>query len=199
MGARPVTGLPSMGRTTTRSVARAPVPLLLLLAALLPASVSGQDTASAAPSPGSRLRVTMEGRDVATGGLAYLRSDTLGLRVSGLKLVRPLPLDSVARVEISAGRRSHLVLYTIIGSALGGGAGLVVGVTSDGGDLTDRAITRGGLFGGAVGFVAGLASSSEVWKPVPLEVLRTGGLVSSPSQGEAARGGAAIVLWRLPL
>lgn len=174
--------------------------LVLCLGTAFPTSVSGQETSAASPpSVGSRLRVTMEGAAVATGSMAYLRSDTLGLRLPGWALVRPVPLDSVARVETSAGERSRLVPCTLIGAVLGAGVGVLTAAGSDSDELMGRAIARGSLLGGGIGLVAGLFSRGEAWKPVPLEALRTGSEPGSRSGTRSPPRASTLVLWRLPL
>ena len=127
--------------------------------------------------PGVRVRVTaldcgLSGR--ATGFRA-LRADTLVLETT------ECPLDSVTRLEVSRGQKSHAMLGAVIGASAGvfgavayckgGNCGLRI-LSGPENDLTSVLVITFGVVGIIVGAKVGNAIKTDLWEEVPLERLQ---------------------------
>lgn len=197
----------STGRLRLRQASAA----LLLAAgtgAVLPASGRAQ---AAALSEGARIRVVARGLVASGDGTAvgqgsmigYLRradSDTLWLRrdrYSGA--FRTVAWSDVARLEVSQGRTPDTWKGALIGTAVGGAAGLALGLSlpdcdpedwlsfelcaGDGGDRTFVGLLATAI-GTGIGALVGSRSRSERWRGVPVPRVR---------MSLDARGAAAVV------
>jgi len=127
--------------------------------------------------PGQRVRVTHHCGTVVEcrtdiGAVLGLRADTLMMRRGGLPMA--IPLDTFRRLEVSRGKRNHLVR----GGAIGLLAGVLLGGLIGGldGDCTHEwgslCAAAGAMVVGSVGLVIGLGAgasmTSERWEPVPM-------------------------------
>ena len=141
----------------------------------LPTTLAAQE-----PPPierGERVRVTAP--DCGMRGLKTsvqaLRGDTLVLDTT------ECPLASVIGLDVSRGRKSHLLTGAGIGLLVGAGAGVLIVATA--GDLnncdpftpTQCALILGGIPAGSgllLGSVLGLLIKTDRWEEVPLDRLR---------------------------
>ena len=142
--------------------------------------------------PGARVRVTghfrqpLYGNCVRSSPQQYVgtfvtwEADTLVTESNGDILA--LPLDSVATLEVSLGRRSQAGLGAGIGSVTGAVIGVVVGAASCTDEVFEAfvipaacAAAGGVIFGAAgalLGALIGATIRTERWVSVPLDRLR---------------------------
>ena len=134
-------------------------------------------TAQESLASGSRVRVTAP--ECALSGQAatfrVLRADTLVLDTA------ECPLASVTRLDVSIGRKSHILLGAGIGLATGALFGAVVYCREGcvireepedtGDDFTPAFAFLFGALGGAAGGIAGHFIKTDRWTEVPLERL----------------------------
>ncbi len=141
---------------------------LLVSAMVYGPAVSAQD-APAAPAPGATVRVTTPSQRLE-GTLAVLLADSLVLTDrSGRR--EALALASVRRVEVAAGRRSHVWLGAAIGAGVGAAGGLLyanaiqdVLETDEDPSLAGAAL--GALIGAPIGAAVGLLIKTTRWQRV---------------------------------
>ncbi len=149
-----------------------------LLVALLTITPLTRTTAQEQPpvESGARIRVTAPSvfSDRIVGTVVSWESEQLVLRLGPEKLygTTTFPIDSIIKLEISSGNMSYFGEGALIGSLVGG----IFGYLACGGILfcADRA-RAAAIFavpGVALGALIGRASSSTIWKDVPLRQLR---------------------------
>ena len=114
-------------------------------------------------------------------------ADSLIMESNGNALA--LALDSVTKLEVSQGQKSHTIEGAIIGLLVGGVAGAAIGYASHQecesqgeffsciGDLGPESAALGGalvigLGGGVVGSLIGRSIKTDRWRQVPLDRLR---------------------------
>lgn len=164
-------------------------PLLFLL---LPSLSVAQQPRLA---PGQQVRATARdfGLVRARATIEAINSDTVVLR-SGT--THRVPLTSLERLDVHAGRRSHWLLGAGIGFVVGAGA--TYAVLSSGGStaLCNQSANQdaigtgeclalaagGGLAGAGLGALVGTFIKSDKWEEVPTERFRLG-LVPRPRGG----------------
>jgi hypothetical protein len=147
------------------------------LGLVIPAFASAQDASRL--TNGDRIRVTASAHDLRkyVGEFRSLQGDTIILDSLSV------PLASVARLEVSAGRKSQWASGMIAGLLVGAGVGALAGaivpcaeVFTDAGWDEARCVGLGAAAGGGlgllVGAVAGGLSSTDRWEEVPLNQLR---------------------------
>ncbi len=143
--------------------------ILLLGLAALPASAGAQ-----APVPGQRIRVTAPPLIHREAGVfRSLDSDTLAFEFKGIR--RTVPVELVSRLEVSAGRRRHTLLGTLVGAGVGLGAGLILlspdsNACSGSGNYDEICWYYRGAFvaGGALlGAAVGTLIRTERWREYP--------------------------------
>jgi len=100
-----------------------------------------------------------------------------------------LPTSTLARFEVSQGRRAQTVKGTLIGLGLGVGAGLLFGLavkTDDCTDFCEIEVTTGDVLaltavgaglGAGVGALIGAVSHAERWQPINTRHLALGSTV----------------------
>lgn len=169
-----------------------PLAILTTLTTLLLADFqAGQSQESAPVGIGSRVRVRVEGtgQPWVVGQLLALSDDSVRLRAEGPSDSMALGIPSLAKFEVSRGRRGQAGRGAKLGAAVGGVAGLILGAATyeecDGCIAPDPG--RGGtaLLGGVLGAAFGLGIGAligrgvqaEQWAPVP-----------RPWSAEAAKG-----------
>jgi hypothetical protein len=170
---------------------------LLLTVSCFAVAVPARAQDAPALAPGARVRITVPSRNLEKqiGTMHAIAGDALVVELLGSSgdLATPgvaahIPLDSVTRLDVSAGRHRQTWRGAGIGFLVGAGAGLVVGPlsmecpsygcdTSPGVAAAFGGIVLGGL-GAVVGLVAGAATTSEKWEEVPVSALR-----ASPAAG----------------
>jgi hypothetical protein len=144
---------------------------------IVPQLVAGQSIA-----PGTRVRVTHPGEGTRTGQVISLTPDTIEVRLDGRSEPAHLPLDQVARLEVSGGMQRPFLRRAGIGFLVGGAVG-AAGLASASGNCSTNEICFnagdaalvGGIFFGAIGGVLGLASGvvpSEKWERVVVQPRR---------------------------
>ena len=133
-------------------------------------------SATAQVRPGARVRVTHLPRQ-SVGTLLAWKSDTLVFQSNGDTL--SVPLDLVARLEVSRGEKTNVGKGQRIGLLLGGIVGWVIGHASRDPQCAPMCIfydVAGLTFGGLGGLVAGTLIGGSIktdhWQDVPLDRLR---------------------------
>ena len=137
--------------------------------------------------PGTRVRVTandcgFEGRATIVDAI---RGDTLVLRgeppPNGNAFVHTrCPIESLARIEVSGGRKSHWLLGMGVGFLAGAGVGALVGGLSSGCTFEWGSLcaAMGAVTGAPLGLLTGLTIGglieSERWREIPLNKLQMG-------------------------
>jgi hypothetical protein len=128
---------------------------------------------------GSRVRVTTNVRSQRplVGTLISVDTDSFRLRASTTRKLVALPTASIVRVERSRNRRTNPGGGAVLGAAIGGGTGLLLGLLAstekdsfyevDGGDVVTGALVLAAL-GGGLGALIGAVSHREQWDEVPL-------------------------------
>lgn len=141
-----------------------------LLTVLTTGTLAAQQPALAA---GARVRVHPVG-DAATliGTVAYLTPLQLAVLRSPDDTAI-VPVARIARVDVSAGRRSNALRGAKLGSISGATLGALLGLAAlaveedsyfdYGAEVVPLSMIGGGLLGGTVGLLIGAASSSEQW------------------------------------
>lgn len=166
-----------------------------------------------AVSPGARVRVTAPSQnlDKQVGALLAVRSDTLVIEQTSNAMVKGRVVPAVdtlrvtaaelARLEVSAGRRSNVDKGVVKGLWIGGLIGTALGtaVAADGGvafycggaDCIAQGAMGGAVWGVLIGLVAGAMTSRDDWRPVQWEPAR-----ADPAVTVAARfvGGPAVAV-----
>jgi hypothetical protein len=154
--------------------------VLIVAACLLAPSLHAQSTAGASwpPDSGTRIRVYSPALDKGpiVGTLLSVDSEALRLRGANAESATTIPVASLARLEVAAGKRQHKAQGALLGFVVGALAGAVLGAATYSdkscvefcfGPGLDAAV--GGILGGVVGTVAGIsigARSVETWVPV---------------------------------
>lgn len=154
---------------------------LLTLATLLPAGLRAQ---SAAPATiGERVRIatpSQRGKFRYVGRVVAASRDSISIQAD--EGVRPVAIAEITTLEVSGGRETHGLQGMLYGSAIGVGAGAIIGAATyhkpkcdyptffgcsnnglgRGANTLVGAIT-GGLIGLAVGGVYGVSHHTENW------------------------------------
>jgi hypothetical protein len=158
----------------------------VLLVALFPSWLLAQ-TAEAPVPPGIRVRVTAGSAPNAAqvGVLGELEPDALVLHRSGLDPLT-IPLPDVVKLEISRGEKGHWLAGTLIGTAVGIGAGLLIANATSVTDEEPRdpltgfaaAVSEQGMdmsivmistvAGAGLGALVGALIKTEKWETVPI-------------------------------
>ena len=132
-------------------------------------------SATAQVRPGARVRVTHLPRR-SVGTLLAWKSDTLVFQSNGDTL--SVPVDLMARLEVSRGGKTNAGKGAGIGLLLGGVAGWVIGHVSRDPECAPYCIyydVAGVMFGGLGGLVAGALIGrlikTDRWVDVPLDRL----------------------------
>jgi hypothetical protein len=105
---------------------------------------------------------------------------SLVLRLDKEDAVMEVPFDSLARLEMVTGRKSHTLLGMALGSLVFGGAGALAGGSVDcyelGGWGDETCVLMGAgagiVAGGILGAVTGALIKTDRWEEVPLDRLR---------------------------
>ncbi len=197
--------------------------LALILAPRLPAQevlpVTGAPPTAQEPSPvleaGSRIRVTYPCEPAFDGSPQapdrVCRSDGTLTRLSGDTIVVEAddsrsahPLESVSRVEVSTGTKSHWLTGAAIGFVVGGTVAYVALSSGGSTSICDQSANQdaasvgecialstavGGLPGFGVGALVGTFIRSERWQEVPLNRLRVS---AGPEPGAGFRLAVSI-------
>jgi hypothetical protein len=142
-------------------------------------------------TPGDRVRVSncyprfLRGKlrnrcDRHVGTLTALTAQAVTLRVEDMATA--VPLDSVTRLEVSRGRKSHLLEGIGIGFLAGAGLGALVGAavdctqllgtTSNQASCTGLGAAAGAASGLLIGAAVGALNKTDRWEEVPLDRLR---------------------------
>jgi len=151
-----------------------------------PAVLTAQTTGTAVP-PGSRIRVTANSAPNAPqlGVLQAWQPESLVLDRPGLEPLT-VPLPDVVKLEISRGKKGHWLTGTLVGTAVGIGAGLIIASASS---VTDEspndpitgfaaAVSEQGMdmsivlvstvAGAGLGALAGSLIKTESWEEIPM-------------------------------
>jgi hypothetical protein len=124
---------------------------------------------------GSRIRITSDWYrlDHAIGYVQASSRDSLLVSLESTRRVRPLALERIGSIEVSAGSRRRSLRGLAIGGLVGAALGLVVGLSEA--DDPEGWVTGGasvalgvGLFGGTgaiLGFAIGSVVKTESWSP----------------------------------
>jgi hypothetical protein len=173
---------------------------LLVLALAYPATLVAQAAPTAATlAPGARVRVTTSGSGRQIGTVVAHRGDTLLVRWPEFANAVAVPLDGVSRLEVSTGRHRRVVKGLMLGTAIGGVTGVLIGAASyepcdstefmgcflgptSRGESAAVVGVAGGVLGLVVGSLAGLARH-ERWKPVSLGERRVAFAVTPRAHG----------------
>jgi hypothetical protein len=177
---------------------------LALALALVAAPAAAQDVPLPVPplaplplATGARLRLTQVGGGTLQGFLAGASDRALLLALptdNPLMTAQRLevPFASLARVEISTGRKHHLWLGAAIGAVVLGATGFSDAVApedcgSDSSAFCSRAeaVAISAIAGATLGGLVGFAIRTETWTPVAIEALG-----AAPVAGEARRPAA---------
>lgn len=175
---------------------------LLLLGTLLLAPAT-EAVAQEAPqlAPGSRIKVSA--RHTHIGTLLALNGTTLQLRRDALRDTVSIPLGTIRKLEVSTGRTSSVGRGALIGGAVGGGIGPILGVGAAAEDCPSDAfcvvdfgpevipiavLTMGGA-GALLGALIGAASPADRWEDVPLVGVKVG---IAPLRGGGLGIGASV-------
>ena len=173
-----------------------------------------QTMAPGAVVPGARVRITAPSvsAEQFIGEVVRVSGDTL---VVTAKMFRSMvkgaptyiskrlevPFASVTRLDVSRGKKNHILTGALVGLLVGGGVGAIHGSSLGDDDpepfsiITLTAEQKAAAWGigfGAVGLVIGAAigatKKTDIWKPVPLDRIRVsmapqrhGGLALSAS------------------
>ena len=158
-------------------MARAPGVMLLVLVLQLALLLETQFM-WAQVEVGARVRVTahsIPGRRI--GSLVSLDGDSLRYTRWDTSSVVAVPLESVARLERSIGRRSNTGRGATLGALIGGGFGLFLGIAAStdnsgwwevGPEEIAAATAVAGVAGAGLGAVIGSLSKRDRWEPVTL-------------------------------
>jgi hypothetical protein len=171
-----------------------------MVIAVLACAVCSQALAqtSTVPRVGQRVRVTsaFERTPSMKGWVGSVTADTLFLHPTNRMgdVATAIPLAGIARLDVSQGRRSHLVRGLLIGAALGATTGAVLGAASRDEDdwlvLTEVTMLYGVVvftpLGAGVGLLVGALWKTEQWETVPLD--RVGPHVASGPDGRLSLG-----------
>ena len=157
---------------------------------VLPHVVSAQTL-----TPGTRVRFTHPGEGARTGTVVALTPDTLEVRLPDRADAAHVPLDQVARLEVSRGMQRQPLRRAGIGFVVGAAVG-ALGVAASESDCHENSgqicfgagggAMIGGIFFGAVGGVLGLVAGvipSEKWERVTLEQRRISLVTPARSRG----------------
>ncbi len=180
--------------------------LLSLAATLVPAGLRAQ---SAAPATiGERVRIatpSQRGKFRYVGRVLAVSHDSIS--VQSEDGVRPVAIADITTLEVSGGRETHGLQGMLYGSAIGVGAGAIIGAATyhkpkcdyptlfgcsndglgRGADALVGAIT-GGLLGLAVGGAYGIAHHTENW------IVRSSGMPARVNFAPLRGGGAQVQL-----
>ena len=158
-----------------------PRPTSLILAALLAGAAAPALAQDTTLIPGAQVRVIAVGADRwVIGKLLALPRDTVTVLDSVSGESKALALASLARFEVSRGRRRQTGRGAWIGAVAGGVLGAVLGAVTyeecsgfclapdpgPGGSAVLGGLL-GGVFGLGIGALVGSASTGERWVPVP--------------------------------
>jgi hypothetical protein len=128
---------------------------------------------------GSRVRVTTNVRSQRplVGTLISVDTDSFRLMASTSRKLVAIPTASIVRLERSRNRRTNAGGGAVLGAAIGGGTGLLLGLLAstekdsfyevDGGDVVVAALVLA-VAGAGVGALIGAVSHREQWEEVPL-------------------------------
>lgn len=170
--------------------------LLLILLFGFPAEYVSAQTTGTFPA-GQHVRAAVGGQwQYGTLLRAVPDSLILGVGKHGDERLA-LPLSSILRLEVGAGRKGHPITGLLIGGSIGVLGGAVAGnalCTSSGGflepDCADAPVPEivggaiGGLVLGGVGALIGWAIKSDRWEEISLQSLQVG-LVKQPGERPA--------------
>ena len=158
---------------------------LLVLALAHPATLLSQAAPTAATlAPGARVRITTAGSERQIGTVVAQRGDTLLVKWPEVANAVAVPLAGISRLDVSTGRHRRVVKGLVLGTAVGGATGALIGAASyEPCDTTEfmgcflapksrmesAAVVgaAGGVLGLVVGSLVGLARH-ERWQPVSL-------------------------------
>jgi hypothetical protein len=157
----------------------AAVTLALLITAVPHASAQEPPTVAA----GSRVRLHAPPLvpDTAAGAVLGISGQTLSFRRDGEEQPLPIPLGSVALLQVRR-VRAHALRGLVTGLAVGATVGAVSAALGPGcgacpedenASVTGRAAVLG-VVGGVLGLLVGAFSPTETWDTVPLDALRPG-------------------------
>ena len=157
---------------------------LFVLALAHPAALAAQAAPAAALAPGARVRITSAGSEPRIATLVAHQGDTLRVRWPQFANDVAVPLSGISRLEVSTGRHRRVLKGMLLGTAVGGVTGVVVGAATYepcestewlGCLLAPQSQTESAGIGGAVGGVLGLVVGSlaglarhESWQRVSL-------------------------------
>ncbi len=144
--------------------------LLLVVAAAAVGRGAAAQPASAAVTPGARVRVEAPGHGRATWDVSGIRRDTLLLLPAGVGRGprTAVALSDVTRLEVNHGPRRNILLGAAAGLALGAAAGAVYGASHP-------------------GPLAGLCFCPEARRPDPVFWTALGAMVGPPVGALAGR------------
>lgn len=173
-----------------------PGPLITALVLLTPCSLIAQGQA-AFLQPGTRVRLTvpceLKGQPTpeenrprcrSEGNLLLLQADSLTLAAA--EATTSYGVNTITRVEVSRGLRTHRLTGAGVGFLVGGGVAFALLNTGGSTSLCDRSANQdamgsaeciglaalGGAAGAGLGAIIGGFVRTERWQDVPLERLR---------------------------
>ena len=135
---------------------------------------------------GSRVRIQAAGSATSlTGTLLYRDESQVALALSSADTA-VVPLSDIARIDVSAGRRSNAIRGARAGAIVGGGIGAMLGIYALNAestiydfqpDIIPVFAAGGALLAGTAGLIIGSLWSSERWEmvPAPITIAPQGG------------------------
>jgi hypothetical protein len=123
-------------------------------------------------APGSRVRVTVA-RDRVVGEFVEVRDGQLRLGgLGGRELEsRTFGIDTIQRLELSRGRRSHWLLGLGVGAGFGAVGGALTVSSFGGGSGSGTAVARATIVWGGIGALVGGLWKTESWQQADLKRL----------------------------
>jgi hypothetical protein len=166
---------------------------MVWLAAALVVTMSVEALAQDEPTVGVGSRVRVSAPEVAgdelIGTVDTVRNDTLVVLAGDPSVLWIVPFPSIAKLEVSSGKRSHAGrgagIGFLAGLVIGGAIGYASGDENCGGsgwgslciEKSELAVAAGlgfGLVGIGIGALVGSGFEAERWAYVPLENIRVG-------------------------